>query len=308
MRRIAVSLVVVALGSVVASASAEPPKMAPPVLKHPIPAPTVTARKIVLPPHVASAKKAGPAAYTNDAPLSFEVEVVNGAATPVDTHLVVTQLYPTTTSTPKEGGQVARVPVKIPANGRTKVTYQAAQGLVDGCNPNYHRLAVEGGVSTILKITPKCVFGVTTPNPEQGMAPDRIVGARENKVSYHTPRLVQRRLQCGAALLMDATVQNKTGATVSGANLRIVGPKGEVPGFEPIKYTLKAGETRKVETPSARFEGQPGRWTLKVGANVAPTKLHQMNFAAHVSRLCSMKTELTNTVTPLPKPAAQRGE
>jgi hypothetical protein len=307
MRRIASSLVVIALGCVVAASSAEPPKIAPTV-KLPTPNPTIVPGKISLPPYIASAKKSGSPGYANDAPLSFEVEVVNGTSTPLDTNLVVTQLIPTASRTPTEAGQVARVPVRVAANSRATITYESAKGLIDGCTPNYHRLALENGSSKILKITPACIFGATPTNPEQGALPDRIVGMRENKVSYHTPELARRRAECGIPFKMEATTQNKTNGPVTGVNIRIVGPGGEGTSYEPAKFALAPNASRRVDALSVPFNGQPGRWTLKLGADLDAGRIHQMNFAANVTRLCSIQTELTDAVTPLPSPAPQRGE
>lgn len=305
MRQIIAIIPVLAAGLVVTLSAAQTP--AAPAVKLPTPHPGIVPQN-VRPARVVSAKKQGSPAYTGDNALTFEVEIESGAATPVATNLVVTALIPTTSSTPTVGGQVARVPVRLPARGRATVTYSNPKGLTDGCSPSYHRLAVEGGATTILKIVPTCSFGATTSNPETGMAPDRIVSMHGGRVSYHTARMPRRVPVCRVPVIMAATLQNQTPGNVSAAYLEVVGPHGEKTSYPPPKAALRANESRVIEVLGPRFTGQAGRFVLRVGANVEAAKVHQVNFGANISRLCSVKTELTNAVTPLPAPAPQRGE
>jgi hypothetical protein len=310
MRKIATLSVLLAMGFIVIGTEAQTP---PPASPSPSPSPFVraAAERLVRGPQIVSAKKQGNAAYAGDSALVFEVEIANDSTTALDTRLVVTQMIPTRSATPTEGSRVATVPVQIAAKGRVTVTYTNPKGLTDGCSPSYHRLALENNANatTNLRIKPTCAFGATLRNPEAGLAPDRIASRHNNRISYHTASLVKPVPECNLYVVAEATIENQTTSNATGVYLEVLGPDGERYASQPIKYTLAAGANRpRTRGLGPLFAGQAGRWTFKVGADGDADRLYQVNVAADITRLCAIKTELTNVVTPLPEPPPQRGE
>jgi hypothetical protein len=311
MRKIATLSVLLAIGFVVIVTEAQTPP--PP----PSPAPGAFARaaaeRLLRGPQIASAKKQGSAAYAGDSALAFEVEISNDSATALNTQLVVTQMIPTERATPAEGARVASVPVQIAARGRVTVTYSNPKGLTDGCNPSYHRLALENTATatTYLRIKPTCAFGATIRNPETGLAADRIASRHNNHISYHSAGMVKPVPECNLYIVTEATIENQTTSNATNVYLEVLGPDGErypTPNAIP-RYTLAPGASRPgTRGLGPKFVGQAGRWTFKVGADGDPDRLYQVNVGADITRLCSIKTELTNVVTPLPSPPPQRGE
>lgn len=283
--------------------AAPPPKTNPisPSVPRVGPAPTLA------PASITGARRTGSAAYVTGA-ITYEVDVVNPNASPLETNLVVDRLVPTRRA-PEERGRIASVPVRVPAKGSATVSFTDAAGLVDGCTTSYDRLSLATGTSTrMLKITPKCAFGAKAVDPLASLAPDRRVQHSEGRVAYHTPKMVAHRVACGIAPLFSATVRNQAAARASGVHLLIVGPNGERSPSSPTTFDLAPGAERAHEVAGADFAGQVGRWTLRVGANGVPVA--QPDWYVDVSRLCSLDVTLaaTNDIPPLPGPAAQRGE
>lgn len=248
---------------------------------------------------ITNAKKVGAAAYADAAPLSFEVEVSNSGTIPLDAMLVVTELYPTE-GAPAEGSKIAEVPLKVSASGKATVTYQLPQ-LDKACEASYHRLSIARGNSTkVLKIAPSCTFGTTTPNPYAGQMPDRIHEARQNRVTYSSSGLNPAQARCYSPFFMNVTLaNNRQTDTATGVYMTFENPRGE-PYPKLTKYTLKPKETKRASVESRPFLGQAGRWTLMIHAD-KPELLHQPYAAAVVTRNCTIRTELVDTVPSLPK-------
>lgn len=262
-------------------------------------------KPIVRPPYIGSVKKVGGAAYTNDSPLVFEVEVVNPGASALTTSLLADRVVATMSDTPQEAGRIASVPVTVPANGRATVTLTDPKGLVDGCVPNYDRLTLEAAGSTMLKITSTCAFGAQAADALEGLAPDQLTRQVSGKLHYHAARLVTRQPTCGGRLVMEATVKNGSATPVTDAYLDIVAPDGE--SFRGRDtFNVAPSEERVRRGVSSTFDGHPGKWWLRVGGVGAP--VFQPRWGVNVTRLCGIATELNATVRRLPSPTTPRGE
>ena len=293
MRSIATLSLFVAAASIGGLASAQKLPTKPIVVPKPVP--TVEASKITLPPHIASAKRTGRPGYVSGA-INYEVEIVNPTPTPLETNLVVDRLVQTK-SVADERGRITRVPVNVPANGRATVPFTDATGIGEVCGTTYNRMSLETGTSTrTLKVVPTCVFGAKTGDPMAGLPPDRRVQQAEGRLGYHTPKLETRQITCSGAKV-SATMRNRSTTAARAATIELVGPNNErPPGLS--KVDVPPGADREITTylvpgSGTHFEGQMGRWTLRVEGGGVPT--HQPGWYIDVSRLCSLDVDLIET-------------
>jgi hypothetical protein len=284
------------VGSIAAVSEAEPTPITPGV-KPPIAQPSLVLPR---PPVIASVKHAG-RAYA-EGPVSLEVEIKNPGSKPLETNLLLDRMIRARPA-PQEGGRLASVAVRVPAGGATTVTIADSRG-IEACDPTFDRLTLEGGPSTFVKLQPSCAFGVKTINPNEGLAPDRLVSQQSGKLSYDTAFLPFRTARCGAAIVFEATARNRGSARATNVRWRVTSPDGEaVASLEPFELAPGANKTSR---SGQQFKGRSGRWQLDIeGTGVS---IYQPGFKADVTKLCSVVAELASSVEPPPAPPSQVGE
>lgn len=172
--------------------------------------------------------------------IDYEVEIENPQTTAVEGTLVVERLGDATPVV------VARVPASAAPGAKTKVGFEDALGLRDGCGPTRDRLRLEGATTAprVVRITPSCVFAGET----------KLDGESRRRGKVHvTSAVLASSLACGAPLVVRATLKNESRASATGT-LKMDGFSSDV----ARAFTVRAGGEQVVELTVPAFQGQNG--------------------------------------------------
>jgi hypothetical protein len=184
---------------------------------------------------------------------------------------------------------IARVPVEVPAGGRTFATFADPRGLKDGCTPTRLRVSLETGTSSrTLKTTPSCAFASDPIDPGAQLPEDRRLERQRGRLSYHSPRLTSSSLACGGPITVRATATNGASTAATGARLRIEGPS--VDGVSD-RFDLAPGKERVVTATLSSFGGVPGSYVLRIDP-AGSVPVHQPGWNVKVTRSCRVDVDL----------------